>query len=261
METNRKVAILFNVITDLCSEVVDETTVSLLEQRVHQALALIERDFPLTLQVIVFHLLHHLPAYLKKFGPTYSFWMYPYERFNSWITRRVLNKRYPESIVIETYHLSVWASFMQVSNQLPNSGVHQDYKSTAETDLILSDEQVQNLQTYYYHHYPNYRSFLDEYQSERELAEAASVEEFSPVMCLESKVSFKLICTESLQNVQGISNNAQKIKYYTFKDSHGCLIPLSTIETEKEHSHYHSSYVSSIILGGKLTVGRIVTIF
>ena len=45
--------------------------------------------------------------------------MYPNERFNSWVTRQVLNRRFPESTVIETYRLSEWAHFMETSDQLP----------------------------------------------------------------------------------------------------------------------------------------------
>ena len=32
--------------------------------------------------------------------------LYPYERFNSWITRAIKNKLYPESTVMETYRVS-----------------------------------------------------------------------------------------------------------------------------------------------------------
>ena len=60
-----------------------------LEEQVHKVLALLERDFPVSLQVIVFHLLHHLLMFMKQFGPVYSYWMYPYERFNSWVIRHV----------------------------------------------------------------------------------------------------------------------------------------------------------------------------
>jgi hypothetical protein len=35
------------------------------ENKWHQALACIERDFPSSLQTFVFHLLHHLPTYVK----------------------------------------------------------------------------------------------------------------------------------------------------------------------------------------------------
>jgi hypothetical protein len=36
------------------------------ENKWHQALACIERDFPSSLQTFVFHLLHHLPTYVKQ---------------------------------------------------------------------------------------------------------------------------------------------------------------------------------------------------
>ena len=116
---------LVNIITQLHAEEIDIRYVDEIEKRVHHTLALIERDFPLSLQVIVFHLLHHLPMFLRRFGPVYSFWMYPYERFNSWITRRVLNRRYPEPTVVETYRLSEWAHFMQISGQLPEVQLQQ----------------------------------------------------------------------------------------------------------------------------------------
>ena len=64
---------LFDVLTQLCAEQVDMTTIDALESSVHQVLVLIERDFPLSLQVIVFHLLHHLPKYIRRFGPVYNF--------------------------------------------------------------------------------------------------------------------------------------------------------------------------------------------
>lgn len=68
-----------NVLADLCAEVIDVATLDTLEYNVHKALSLIECDFPVSLNVSVFHLLHHLPTYLRRFGPVYSFWMYPFE--------------------------------------------------------------------------------------------------------------------------------------------------------------------------------------
>ena len=97
---------LMDVIADLCAEDIDEMQINHLELRVHKALVLIERDFPLSMQLIMFHLLHHLPMFVRRFGPVYAFWMYPFERLNSWITRRVTSRRYPEATVVETYCLS-----------------------------------------------------------------------------------------------------------------------------------------------------------
>ena len=79
-----------DVMSRLCCQQITEN-IDDLELETHQVLALMERDYPVSLHVIVFHLLHHLPFYLRQFGPVYGYWMYPFERFNSWISRRVLN--------------------------------------------------------------------------------------------------------------------------------------------------------------------------
>lgn len=58
--------------------------------------------------------------------------MYPYERFNSWVMRRVLSRRFSESVVIETYRLSEWANFMEISGQLPEGTALTHLKSLIE---------------------------------------------------------------------------------------------------------------------------------
>lgn len=52
------------------------------------------------------HILHHVGRGLRDFVPVYSNWMYPYERFNSWMCRRALNRRRPEATIVETYRVS-----------------------------------------------------------------------------------------------------------------------------------------------------------
>lgn len=54
------------------------------------------------------HLLHHVVAGIKQFGPVYGTWMYSFERFNSWICRRVLNRAFPEATVMETYRVCTY---------------------------------------------------------------------------------------------------------------------------------------------------------
>ena len=49
------------------------------------------------------HLLHHIVDSIALYGPVYSTWMFAYERFNSWISRRITNQRHPEATVMETY--------------------------------------------------------------------------------------------------------------------------------------------------------------
>ena len=74
---------LCNVLSMLVAEEIDMSCIDDLKYRTHRVLALLECDFPVSLNVIVFHLLHHLPMYLRRFSPAYIFWMYPLERFNS----------------------------------------------------------------------------------------------------------------------------------------------------------------------------------
>ena len=50
------------------------------------------------------HILRHCIE--GMFGPVYCTWMNPYERFNSWISRREL-KRSPEIGIMETYRVRV----------------------------------------------------------------------------------------------------------------------------------------------------------
>ena len=41
------------------------------------------------------------------------------ERFNSWISRRVLNRRFPEATVLATYRVFELTHFLELSGQLP----------------------------------------------------------------------------------------------------------------------------------------------
>ena len=64
---------LCDVLSILCSEQVNIQNMDAVEYRVHRVLSLMERDFPATVHVITLHLLHHLPMYMQRFGPVYSF--------------------------------------------------------------------------------------------------------------------------------------------------------------------------------------------
>ena len=114
---------LCNVLTELFAEDIIMSDIEKLEYRTHRVLALLERDFPVSLNVIVFHLLHHLPMFLRRFGPVCNYWMYPFERFISWMSRRALNRRYPESTIIETYRLFELSAFMSLAKLLPEKSV------------------------------------------------------------------------------------------------------------------------------------------
>ena len=150
--------LLFDTIRDVCANSINTESIDELEQQVHRVLALVERDFPVSMQVIVFHLFHHIPMFLKRFGPVHSFWMYNFERFNSWITRRVLNRRYPEATVTETYRITAWAQYLELSGQLSKGAII--YNTTDEDNgededstlshsgnniFVLTSEQVDSI--------------------------------------------------------------------------------------------------------------------
>lgn len=98
-----------------------------LKSQVDIALARLERDFPISVQVLynlstiiivrcynfiyvkdtTTHLLHHIVDGLMWFGPVYSTWMYSFERFNSWLCKRALNRFRPEATVMETYRVRI----------------------------------------------------------------------------------------------------------------------------------------------------------
>ena len=71
------------------------------------------------------HLIPHIVSGIKQFGPVYGTWMYPYERFNSWMCRRALNRAHPEVTIMETYRVSFMDAhtivlFIDVSNPCYN---------------------------------------------------------------------------------------------------------------------------------------------
>ncbi|VDI17765.1 Hypothetical predicted protein [Mytilus galloprovincialis] len=79
----------------------DMTIIDSFEQRWHETLCMVERDFPASLQTFYFHLFHHLPQYIRLYGPPRNFWMFPYERYNHTLTEAVSNNKYPELSAIK----------------------------------------------------------------------------------------------------------------------------------------------------------------
>ena len=225
---------LFDLLTDLCGEDMDSRCIDELEKRVHHALVLIERDFPVSLQVIVFHLLHHLPMFVRHFGPVYSFWMYPYERFNSWVSRRVTSRRYPEAVVVETYRLSEWAHFMEIAGQLPDGATTGVYAAT-----LLGDHDEVSPQCH-------------SQSQEIELSD----QQFDQLKA--TYVANSAHQTEG--GLEDVSRSATRKKHFTYTDHHYRNIKFAAAEVELEHSSTRSSYV--FISGTEgIRVGRIICLF
>lgn len=97
--------LLFDSLSEICQEKITLDGIDEMEVMLNKALSLLEMNFPIHLQNITTHLLHHIPDGLRRTGPVYSSWMYVFERFNSWICKRVQNMRYPEATAVETFLL------------------------------------------------------------------------------------------------------------------------------------------------------------
>lgn len=103
----------------LCAECHSLDDLDQIEGQLNIALASLEKDFPLTLQNITTHILHHIVPGIRRYGPVDGTWMYVFERFNSWICKRALNMRYPEATVMETFVIYDWCQFMAASGRMP----------------------------------------------------------------------------------------------------------------------------------------------
>ena len=64
----------------LVDEEINPVHLDKLEYRVYRVSSSLERDFPISMQVVMLHLLHHFPFYIRRFGPVYGYWMFPVER-------------------------------------------------------------------------------------------------------------------------------------------------------------------------------------
>lgn len=172
---------LCDVIQSILSGDVDLSLIDTLEYRVHRVLSLLERDFPVSIHVTMLHLLHHLPKFIRRFGPVHGYWMFSMERFNSWIARRVHNRRFPEATIIESYRLFELSFFSQISGLLPDNSVvdvsqmdmdtdhdidvhkHEDVpKNTQVHQKTLSQSQLDALERYYDSEIETHDQTLDE---------------------------------------------------------------------------------------------------
>ncbi|XP_066929289.1 uncharacterized protein [Clytia hemisphaerica] len=99
------------------AETVDVRRVDDIQNEVTEALAYMERDFPLSLLVVSFHLLLHIAEGLID-GPIHTKWMFYFERFNSYIKRRVMSRSNPEACVMKTYRINDWVSYLKTTGHL-----------------------------------------------------------------------------------------------------------------------------------------------
>ena len=88
----RSLFYFFSVISKLHWKYYDIKKVPDLIAEMNTSMVLLERDCPISLGNITTHILRHISEKINENGPLHASWMYPYERMNSWITRRVKNR-------------------------------------------------------------------------------------------------------------------------------------------------------------------------
>jgi hypothetical protein len=204
---------LCDVLSILCSEQVNTENMDAVEYRLHRVLSLMERDFPATVHVITLHLLHHLPMYMRRFGPLYSFWMYPMERFNNWIKNRVLNRRFPEATVMESYRLYEMGFYLQLSGQLP-FGATVDVLSEPVTDTECEDH-----------------------------SQTTSVPMKGCISILEADQfeELKVLYRDNDVSIDNLNNSIVKYKSYVLRDSHNRLMKFGSEQSERVNSVHETS--------------------
>ena len=277
---------LCDVISLLTRDSIKLGDIDAIEYRLHRVLSTLERDFPVSLHVIVFHLLHHLPMYIRRFGPVRCYWMYPMERFNSWITCRVLNRRFPEATVLQTYRVFELTFFLQVSGQvsIPSSVE----KSPSTSDLLsflvdlesegrgneqatistLEGAKLTHLDYFYRKTDKDYSALLDAYTQEQDAARRAHCLKVFPPLHLwtpgEMQAQLSFLTTEQIELCNGPSKTIECFRTYTINTEQGYNVRYSS-HNQESSSTYDSSYIhlnlNSLFYPGVMTFGRIRMIF
>ncbi|XP_063437818.1 uncharacterized protein LOC134718894 [Mytilus trossulus] len=131
---------LFDVLSRLVKPSYLKDEIPTLIEDTHIAVTLLERDFPLTLQNLTTHLLHHIPEGFMDFGPLYDRWLYPLERANSWITRQILQHGHEESTVMQTYCIYDWSVFNLLNGTVKSDSSRKNALHKVAEKVLPSEE-------------------------------------------------------------------------------------------------------------------------
>ena len=92
--------------------------VTALDTYIHETLSITEHTMPLTLQVLCFHLLHHICRYIEKYGTVSGMWMAYVERYNNYLSGLILNRRHPEESIAAAYQLAEFGKFTKICSNI-----------------------------------------------------------------------------------------------------------------------------------------------
>ena len=187
------------------------------------------------------------------------------ERFNSWIARRVLNRRYPEATVMETYRIYKLTFFLEMSGRLPGGSivdVHGDDESmqhpSGDTDSEkldgdamanhgysshLEPDAVKELDSFYAKLYPEYGHLLSRYIKDKHSAERRDNTQYFPPLSrwIPSDESPLSIIEMSLR--KGASDNITQYRMYTTMDKYRRTVRYGSVFAEQSSKVRVSSYI------------------
>lgn len=138
-------------------------------------------------------------------GPPHGYWMYLFERFNSWVIKCVHNKQYPEATVVETYRLFEWAHYSQIFGHLPDNAIlHPGDTAVAENTIRLkvgqlTTDQVAHLKRHYRSVMPQFNDLCLRYESEKRKARVRHKIRQFPAMPCWTPTSGSPLTTEELE--------------------------------------------------------------
>ncbi|XXG85600.1 hypothetical protein AAC387_Pa11g0649 [Persea americana] len=103
---------------DICSKMLNENDMSILEKNVIDITCKLEKIFPPSFFYSMEHLQIHLPYEARVGGPVQYRWMYPFERVMGNLKRKVKNRAYVEGSICEAYSFDEISMF--VSDYFPD---------------------------------------------------------------------------------------------------------------------------------------------
>ena len=128
------------VFRKICSKVVDADQKEQMLQDVAETICTLEKELPLSIFVIMMHLLIHLVEEMFLCGPVQTRWMYPFEQFMKGLKSFVKNKSKSESSMAHGYLKEESIGFLNeyLSNYTPTTKrTWDDKEEPAMNDEIL----------------------------------------------------------------------------------------------------------------------------
>ena len=98
---------LCDIVKFLCTSDVDIASFDAFYVTMLETLCEFEKEFPPTEHAIVFHLLIEIYKKVKTLGPTFTYWMYVFERYIGTLTRKIHMRTHPEMNLLNVHTIDM----------------------------------------------------------------------------------------------------------------------------------------------------------